>query len=147
MAHSRTKLPRVIAALWGAVLLVGVGAWAVGGAFARQAARAPALFAKDEQGIVNVTPAELVGVDVVEHLGTPLPPDEIFLDADGRTVRVGELFDGKRPTMLVFAYHTCPMLCSLVLDGVTKTLRDVPWTVGEQFDVAVISIDPRDTPE
>jgi protein SCO1/2 len=39
------------------------------------------------------------------------------------------------------------MLCSLVLDATVKSLNDVPWTVGEQFDLVSISIDPRDTPE
>jgi protein SCO1/2 len=62
-------------------------------------------------------------------------------------VRLGDAFDGKRPTLLVFAYHTCPMLCSLVLDATVKSLNDVAWTVGEEFDVVSISIDPRDTPE
>ncbi len=47
----------------------------------------------------------------------------------------------------MFAYHTCPMLCSLVLDATVKSLNDVPWTVGEEFDVVSVSIDPKDTPE
>jgi protein SCO1 len=28
-----------------------------------------------------------------------------------------------------------------------KSLNDVPWTVGEEFDVVSVSIDPKDTPE
>jgi protein SCO1/2 len=95
----------------------------------------------------NTTPAELEGVDIVEHLSAPLPRDAVFRDADGATVRLGDLFDGKRPTVFVFAYHTCPMLCSLVLDATVKALNDVAWTVGEQFDVVSLSIDPKDTPE
>ncbi len=62
-------------------------------------------------------------------------------------MKLGDYFDGKRPTLFVFAYHTCPMLCSLVLDATVKALNDVPWTVGDQFDVVSVSIDPRDTPE
>ena len=37
--------------------------------------------------------------------------------SDGRAVTLGSYFDGKRPTLFLFAYHTCPMLCSLVLDA------------------------------
>jgi protein SCO1 len=99
------------------------------------------------EGTPNTTPAELEGVDIAEHLGQPLPREATFRDSDGKPVRLGDYFDGKRPTVLVFAYHTCPMLCSLVLDATVKSLNDVAWTVGDQFDVVSISIDPRDTPE
>jgi protein SCO1/2 len=109
------------------------------------AARAQAW--RDESGgMPNTTPAELQGVDIVEHLGGALPADVALRDSDGKAVRLGDYFDGKRPTLLVFAYHTCPMLCSLVLDATVRALREVPWTVGDQFDVVSISIDPNDTP-
>jgi protein SCO1/2 len=102
---------------------------------------------EQSEGMPNTTPPELEGVDIVEHLGGALPAEATFRDADGATVRLGDYFDGKRPTLFVFAYHTCPMLCSLVLDATVKSLNDVAWTVGEQFDVVSVSIDPRDTPE
>jgi protein SCO1/2 len=99
------------------------------------------------EGVPNTTPAELQGVDIIEHLGRPLPRDAKFRDSDGKTVTLGNYFDGKRPTVFVFAYHTCPMLCSLVLDAAVKSLNDVQWTVGSEFDVVSVSIDPHDTPE
>jgi protein SCO1/2 len=98
-------------------------------------------------GGTNATPQELDGVDIAEHLGGPLPSDATYKDASGKVVRLGSYFDGKRPTLLVFAYHTCPMLCSLVLDATVNALKEVAWTVGKEFDVVSISIDPRDTPE
>ncbi|MDP9002623.1 MAG: SCO family protein [Myxococcota bacterium] len=101
----------------------------------------------EREGMPNTTPDELQGVDVIEHLGQPLPRDATFRDSDGKPVKLGDYFDGKRPTVLVFAYHTCPMLCSLVLDAAVKSLNDVPWTVGNQFDFVSVSIDPKDTPE
>ena len=102
---------------------------------------------EETQGIPNETPAELQGVDIVEHLGGSLPRDAAFRDSDGKPVKLGDYFDGKRPTLFVFAYHSCPMLCSLVLDAAVKSLNDVQWTVGDEFDVVSVSIDPRDTPE
>jgi protein SCO1 len=95
----------------------------------------------------NTTPAELTGVDIVEHLGGALPRDAIFRDADGKPTTLGGYFDFKRPTLLVFAYHTCPMLCSLVLDAAVRSLNGMAWTVGREFDVVSVSIDPKDTPE
>lgn len=103
---------------------------------------------KDIQTPISASMApELKGVDIVEHLNRPLPRDAAFRTAEGNVVKLGDYFDGRRPTLLVFAYHTCPMLCSLVLDATVKALNDVAWTVGDEFDVVSISIDPRDTPE
>ena len=99
------------------------------------------------QPVPNATPPELRDVDITEHLGGALPRDATFRDSDGRAVKLGDFFDGKRPVLFVFAYHTCPMLCSLVLDATVKTLNEVSWTVGDQFDVVSLSIDPHDTPE
>ncbi len=139
MKAPRAAIGRVTrtAAAWLSVCLVVA---------APSTARAQA-WREQSEGMPNTTPAELQGVDVVEHLGQALPGDAVFRDAEGKTVKLGDYFDGKRPALLVFAYHTCPMLCSLVLDAAVKTLNDVPWTVGEEFDVVSISIDPKDTPE
>ena len=73
----------------------------------------------------NATPPALQGVDIVEHLRGALPRDARFRDTEGKAVTLGDFFDGKRPTLFVFAYHTCPMLCSLVLDATVKSLNDV----------------------
>jgi protein SCO1/2 len=132
----KTRSPRRIAV---AVLALFMGLVSVD-------ARAQA-WREQSDGMPNTTPPELEGVDITEHLGQSLPRDAIFRDTEGKTTRLGDYFDGKRPTVFVFAYHTCPMLCSLVLDATVKSLNDVPWTVGDQFDVVSVSIDPKDTPE
>lgn len=124
-----------------AMLALGLGSYA-------PSARAQAQYApRTVSPIENVTPKELEEVKVDEHLGAQLPLDAQFRDSTGAQVRLGDLFDTKRPVLLVFAYHTCPMLCSLVLDAMTRSLKTVPWSVGREFDVVSISIDPRDTPE
>jgi protein SCO1/2 len=102
---------------------------------------------KATQGTSNETPPELSNVDITEHLGGKLPGDAVFRDTSGKMVRLGSFFDGKRPVAFVFAYHTCPMLCSLVLDAFGRGVKGIAWTVGKEFDVVSISIDPHDTPE
>ncbi|MGO9836676.1 MAG: SCO family protein [Polyangiaceae bacterium] len=136
MKHHRLASPRSIAvATLASCLLVG-------------SADVHAQAWRTESDGIPASPApELAGVDIVEHLGQALPRDAAFRDTDGEPVRLGDYFDGKRPTLFVFAYHTCPMLCSLVLDATVKSLNDVAWTVGQEFDVVSVSIDPRDTPE
>jgi len=89
----------------------------------------------------------LARIGVTEHLGTQLPLDLSFRDEQGHTVHLRDFFDGEHPVLLNFAYYTCPMLCSFVLDGMAESIKDVDWTAGEQYQIVTISIDPRDTPE
>jgi protein SCO1/2 len=85
-----------------------------------------------------------VGYD--QRIGESLPLDLPFRDEDGRTVRLGDYF-GTRPVLLVPAYYECPMLCTLVLNGVVSALRALSFDAGKQFEVVVFSINPRETSE
>ncbi|HEX5759256.1 MAG TPA: SCO family protein [Thermoanaerobaculia bacterium] len=84
-----------------------------------------------------------VGFD--QRLGAKLPLDLSFRDESGRSVRLGSLF-GRRPVVLAFAYHTCPMLCPMVQEGLASGLKPLALAAGRDFDVVVVSIDPEDTP-
>lgn len=92
------------------------------------------------------TPPELQGVDVREHMNAQVPGEAAFRDTTGRVVQLRQYFDGRRPVVLNLMYNRCPMLCSLVLNGLIAGLRETEWTVGNQFQVVSISIDPHDTP-
>ena len=92
-------------------------------------------------------PPELEGVGVVERLGNRVDLDLEFVNESGRPVKLREYFSSGKPVLLTLAYYTCPMLCSLILNGETSALKDVAWTPGEQFEVVTVSFDPRDTPE
>jgi protein SCO1 len=100
---------------------------------------------------VEMTPTrEVPGLDrirVDEQLDEAIPTDLTFRDHEGRTVRLADYVDGRRPLLLTFAYHSCPTLCSMVLGAVTKGISDVDWTAGDQYEIVTISIDPNDTPE
>jgi protein SCO1/2 len=90
-------------------------------------------------------PPQLEHVGVKEHLDQPLPLDAEFRDHTGNPVRLQAFFDGKRPVVLVFAYHSCQVVCSMVMGAVLRSLQGIKWSVGNEFDVVVISIDPNDT--
>ena len=103
------------------------------------------------QPVVQPTPRDTrppalrdVGID--QRLGASLPLDAIFQDEAGRAVRLGGFF-GSRPVVLVLAYYNCPMLCTEVLNGVVSSLRAISFDAGRQFDVVVVSFDPRDKPQ
>lgn len=91
-------------------------------------------------------PRELEGVGITEHLDEQVPLELEFVDESGRTVRLGDYFDGHRPVILTLNYYRCPMLCTLQLNGLIDGLREMGWTPGEQFEIVTVSIDPAETP-
>ncbi len=99
------------------------------------------------KGSVEVTPAELQAIQVTEHLGTVLDGELELTDEDGKTVKLGSYFDGKRPVILTLVYYNCPMLCSMVVNGLVGGMRDLKWAADKDYRVVTISIDPRETPE
>lgn len=72
--------------------------------------------------------------------------DTVFRDELGRQVRLGDYF-GERPVVLVLAYYECPMLCDLVLNGLTGSLKALAFNPGQEFQIVVASIDPGETPQ
>jgi len=94
----------------------------------------------------NLLPEALRGVDFEQRLGAQLPLDAVFTDATGRQRPLGEYF-GPRPVLVTLVYYECPMLCTLVLNGVVASLRAVDLDVGSAFDVVVVSFDSRETPQ
>jgi len=84
------------------------------------------------------------GVGLTPKLGASIPGDLVFMQSDSTAVRLDTLL--QRPALLTFVYHTCPMLCSLLLDGLVRSLESVPWTPGEEYDLITVSISPDESP-
>lgn len=95
----------------------------------------------------EATPRELRSVRIEEQMDAQLPLEATFKDQDGRTVQLRDVIDGKRPTLLSFAYFRCPVLCSLLLDSAASSMARIAWSIGREFDVITISIDPYETAE
>jgi protein SCO1/2 len=91
-------------------------------------------------------PKELEGVGITEHLNAELPLDLEFTDEQGQTVHLRDYFQGKRPVILNLAYYECPMLCTLVLNGVTEGMKGLSWTLGKEYENVTVSINPAETP-
>lgn len=94
----------------------------------------------------NVRPPGLKNVGIVQRLDEQVPPDLLFRDETGKSVRLRDYF-GKKPMILSLVYFRCPMLCSEVLSGLEGSLKALNFDVGKEFDVLTISFDPKDTPE
>ena len=80
-----------------------------------------------------------------QRLNEQVPLDVTFRDERGNDVKLADYF-GQKPVILSLVYYQCPMLCTLVLNGLTETLIEQKFNIGEQFNVVTISFDPRETP-
>ena len=92
-------------------------------------------------------PTVLQRVQVNQRLNTQLPLAASFTDETGKTVTLGDYFDGKHPAVLALVYYNCPMLCSEEMDGLTSSLEMVHLRPGKDFQIIVVSIDPSEGPQ
>jgi protein SCO1 len=79
------------------------------------------------------------------HPGAHLPLASDFVDDQGNLVPLGRFFAGK-PVVLVLDYLRCKTLCGLTLENLAAGLGALPLDAGRDFQVVVITIDPRDKP-
>jgi protein SCO1 len=91
------------------------------------------------------TPAFLKKAGINQNLSQQLPLNDRFVDSSGTEAPLATYFQ-QRPVVMALVYYKCRMLCPQVLSGMAKTLRQVEFTPGKDYDVVVASIDPADTP-
>ncbi len=85
-----------------------------------------------------------IGYD--QHIGQQISADTPFADSKARKLAIGDLWNQK-PTLLVLGYYHCPMLCTLINDGLIQALLELRFDVGRDFNVINVSIDPQETPK
>jgi protein SCO1/2 len=83
-------------------------------------------------------------VDVVERLGERVA-DASFMDSESHRVGLRELTARGKPVVLTLIYFDCPMLCSLVQQGVIKAINESGLRLGEDYYGLTVSFSPRDT--
>jgi len=94
---------------------------------------------------IDTRPPHLRNAGIDQKLNEQLPLDLRFRDESGNAVELRQYF-GRKPVVLTFAYYECPMLCTMVLNGLVKAMRAISMDVGKEFEVINISINPREAP-
>lgn len=98
------------------------------------------------QGLTsNSVPSVIQDVGIDQKLGANLPLELAFVNEEGNTVQLADYF-GLKPVVLALVYYECPRLCPQVLHGIVKSLRPLSFTIGEEFDLITVSIDPEEGP-
>ncbi len=96
----------------------------------------------------NATPEVLKGIGITEKLGNTVAIQDLkFQDELGQPVALSKYFQSKRPVVLALVYYACPNLCTLVLNGLVDSLKQMDWHAGKEFEVVAVSIDAREKPE
>jgi protein SCO1/2 len=107
---------------------------------------APAPGYRREAGApASAVPAPLREIGFDQKLDERVPLDTVLIDESGAEVRLGDYF-GERPVVMVFAYYECPMLCTQVINGLSRALDVLSLEPGRDFEIITVSFDPRDTP-
>jgi len=117
-------ISRIAFALLASLLLVGV------------------VQAKDR---IEPPPPALKSVDVTEHLNQQIPASLEFIDEDGHRVKLGDYLNQGKPVILTMNYMSCPMLCTLVLNGMFETLGQLKIKPGQDYNIVTVSISPDET--
>lgn len=129
---------------WGLSLLAAVAVLAVVGMLAVVAMLAASPVRAQ---VVRPLPDAAARADIEEHLDSTLPLDLEFTAEDGRVVKLRDYFTQSRPVLLTLNYYSCPMLCTLQLNGLVDALKQLDWTPGQEFQIVTASINPFETPD
>jgi protein SCO1 len=98
-----------------------------------------------------ITPATarsnvLQDVQFNQRINEPIPLNLEFRDSNDRPVKLAQYF-GRRPVVLSLVYYECPMLCTLELNGLVRSLRTLSMSAGEEFELVTVSFDHGETPQ
>src|SRR2546428_84951 len=94
----------------------------------------------------TATPDDLIKkVRLEQKLDAAVPLDIAFRDETGQTVPLRQYF-GKKPVMINLIQYRCTMLCSQEMKVLAQSLKQMKFSIGDQFNVITVSIDAREQP-
>jgi protein SCO1/2 len=88
-------------------------------------------------------PLAAAGID--PHPGSAITIDQTFLDQDGRAVTLRRIGKDK-PLLVIPVQYDCPNICGVTLAGFLQSIAGQGLRADEDFVVATLAIDPKETP-
>jgi protein SCO1 len=86
-----------------------------------------------------------MGLD--QRLGDTVEKTPMVFTEDGKKIAFGDL-TGTRPIILLPMFYTCKSACGIEVDSLLKNLAKITdYTVGKDYDVVFLSINPKETPD
>lgn len=98
------------------------------------------------QVIMKEVPDPMKGIAQENKLGEQLPMDIRVINWEGQSVEIGDYFKSGKPVVLALVYYSCPMMCPLVMQRLQERINDLPYIVGEDYKLVVVSFDTSEKP-
>jgi protein SCO1/2 len=95
--------------------------------------------------LIEDDPSQLRDIDVEERLSESIPLDFKFIDDHGDSVTLDKYFNQGKPVALMMGYYSCPMLCNLVMNGISETVKEIPLKFETDYQIVSVSIDTTET--
>lgn len=87
------------------------------------------------------------GAQQLDKIGVMVDRELEFRDERDYPYKLGQLFPGKHPVVLMLGYYSCPSMCGQVVDAAFYALSQTELTPGKDYRILNVSIDPNETPE
>jgi protein SCO1/2 len=97
--------------------------------------------------VSSVLAGDQIEVGIDEQLGSYIPLDVQFTDAQGDEVKLRELISESDATILAFVYYQCPGICSPLLFEMADVINKSDLELGYDYNIIAISMDEYETPE
>lgn len=97
-------------------------------------------------GLLGARPSreKLASLEFEQKLNTAVPQELSFTNDNGGRITLGSILAAGKPVILVPGYYKCPMLCTLVLNGLVDALQQIKLTPGRDFSLVFFSINPEE---
>ena len=92
----------------------------------------------------NTSPYEFRDIGIENKINAIVTQDIYLTDEFDKKVNLKDLISDK-PTIINFVYLNCPLLCHLLLDGITDVIKRSAYNINKDFQIVSISIDPNET--
>ena len=102
-------------------------------------------FREGELPLKETTPSVFDEVTLDEKLGNQIPLDLEFTDQNGNLVRLADYYQDGKPVIINLGYYECPMLCGVVMQGLTDSAKGLNWLPGKEYRIITISFDHNET--
>lgn len=86
-----------------------------------------------------------LGAQQLDKIGVVVDRNLEFRDERDYPYKLGQLFPGKHPVVLMLGYYSCPSMCGQVLDAAFLALSKTDLTPGKDYRILNVSIDPKES--
>lgn len=97
--------------------------------------------------VSSATAGDRIEVGIDEQLGSYIPLDVHFKDAQGNEVTLIDIISESDATVLAFVYYLCPGICSPLLFELSDVINKSDLELGYDYNIVTISMDEYETPQ